>query len=220
MTFNIKEHLINIKGKDYLPVSARLVWFREDHPDWSIETKIKDYREEKAALAKAHIKDETGRIIATGHKTGKPRGIISDYVELAETGAIGRALAYCGYGTQFSSEIMDEENRVIVDSPLERKETVETPLDPNKGIKPYMKTLSGMTKSKQYFATAKEAGVEAMKAKDIVKKQFNLESYNDVEEKQLKAMINAMKKKVDSKPKEELTLTDEEIDIVFDGEVA
>ncbi len=45
----------------------------------------------------------------------------SDYIEKAETGAIGRALAALGYGTQFAPEF-NEEHR-IVDSPVERTTT-------------------------------------------------------------------------------------------------
>ena len=41
-----------------------------------------------------------------------------DYVEKAETGAIGRALAALGYGTQFAPEL-NEQHR-IVDSPVDR----------------------------------------------------------------------------------------------------
>jgi hypothetical protein len=39
MAFNVRRYLIRVRGgQQYLPVAARLVWFREDHPDWSIET--------------------------------------------------------------------------------------------------------------------------------------------------------------------------------------
>ena len=41
-----------------------------------------------------------------------------EYLEKAETKAIGRALALLGYGTQFAPEF-DEEHR-IVDSPIAR----------------------------------------------------------------------------------------------------
>lgn len=32
--------LLNLRGKQYFEVKFRLVWFREDHPDWSIETEL------------------------------------------------------------------------------------------------------------------------------------------------------------------------------------
>jgi len=35
--------LLNLRGREYLEVKYRLVWFREDHPDWSIETELVSY---------------------------------------------------------------------------------------------------------------------------------------------------------------------------------
>ena len=32
MAFNPNDHLINLKGKHYLEVKWRLVWFRMEHP--------------------------------------------------------------------------------------------------------------------------------------------------------------------------------------------
>ena len=38
--FNPNEHLMDLKGKQYLQVMCRLVWFREEKPLWSIDTKL------------------------------------------------------------------------------------------------------------------------------------------------------------------------------------
>lgn len=107
--------LMNLKGKDYLQVAYRLVWFREEHPDWSIET---DFLSEtdQSAVCRAVIKDATGRVIAISHKEESSKDFAMGHREKAETGAIGRALALCGYGTQFEPEF-DEGDRVV-DSPV------------------------------------------------------------------------------------------------------
>ena len=105
--------LLNLKGKDYLPVAQRLVWFREEKPLWGIETSFLAL-EADFAIAKAEVKDEAGRVIASAHKREDAKHF-PDFMEKAETGAIGRALAEVGYGTQFAPEL-DEEDR-IVDSP-------------------------------------------------------------------------------------------------------
>ena len=103
---------------DYLPVAARIAWFRLEHPDWSIITKeIK--AAPKATVMKAIIKDEKGRVLATARKRESEAGF-ADYIEKAETGAIGRALAMCGYGTLQAPEF-DEEER-LADAPVERAE--------------------------------------------------------------------------------------------------
>ncbi len=106
--------LLNLRGKEYLEVKYRLVWFREDHPDWAIETELISVTD-VAAYAKATIRDDQGRIIATSHKFERIQGF-PDFIEKAETGAIGRALALIGYGTQFCADELDEGSR-IVDAP-------------------------------------------------------------------------------------------------------
>jgi len=117
MSFNPKEHLSKIKGKDYLEVKWRLVWFREDHPDYEIDTEfiLLDI-DQGVAVCRAIIKDNESRQLACGTKT-EYKASFFDYVEKSETGAIGRALATLGYGTQFAPEL--EEGDRIVDSPTD-----------------------------------------------------------------------------------------------------
>lgn len=107
--------LLNLKGKQYLQVAYRIVWFLEERSNWSIETELKT--EGAGCLAKATIKDADGRIRATSHKYEDQKGF-QDFREKAETGAVGRALALCGFGTQFTSEL--DEGERIVDSPQQR----------------------------------------------------------------------------------------------------
>ncbi len=143
--FNPNEHLIQLKSgqstKDYLPVQWRLVWFRAICPQGTIETEMlhldldreteeegwawnaEKRRNEKITkhangfvIFKATVKDGKGGS-ATGTKSEKAASF-PDFIEKAETGAIGRALAALGYGTQFAPEL-DEAHR-IVDAPVER----------------------------------------------------------------------------------------------------
>lgn len=106
--------LILLKGKPYLQVMHRLIWFREEHPDWQISTAIHTL-EVDFAIAFATVRNEKGDVMATAHKQ-EHRTHFPDFIEKAETGAIGRALGLVGYGTQFAVEL-DEEDR-IVDSPV------------------------------------------------------------------------------------------------------
>jgi hypothetical protein len=102
---------------DYLPVAARIAWFRKDHPYWSIITDV-ELQADKAVVMKATIKDMLGTIIATARKKETEIGF-PDYIEKAETGAIGRALAMCGYGTLQAPEF-DEQDR-LADAPVEKR---------------------------------------------------------------------------------------------------
>src|SRR6266702_3166081 len=142
--FNPNEHLLKLKSsqgeKDYLPVQFRLVWFRTECPQGTIDTEeleydtdrpveaeISVYNQEKRKAEKV-VKKAKGyaryRAIVTDGKGGRATGTKSenaanfaDYGEKAETGAIGRALAALGYGTQFAPDL-DEAHR-IVDAPAD-----------------------------------------------------------------------------------------------------
>jgi hypothetical protein len=101
---------------DYLPVAARIAWFRREHPYWSIITEAIQ-KADKAVVMKATIKDVTGSVIATARKK-ETEADFPDYIEKAETGAIGRALAMCGYGTLQAPEF--DEGERIADAPIEK----------------------------------------------------------------------------------------------------
>ena len=103
---------------DYLPVAARIAWFRKDHPYWAIITEVEQLAD-KAVVMKATIKDMQGLVIATARKKETEAGF-PDYIEKAETGAIGRALAMCGYGTLEAPEF-DEQDR-LADAPVAKND--------------------------------------------------------------------------------------------------
>lgn len=119
--FNPAQHLVSLgrrNGRDqmYLEVKWRLVWFRDEHPDWGIETKpVVIDLERQVAVFQAQVFDASGKLMASGTKM-EAAGHFGDYVEKAETGAVGRALALCGYGTQFAPDL--EEGSRIADAPV------------------------------------------------------------------------------------------------------
>lgn len=118
MSFNPKDHMIDLKGKDYLPVAWRIVWFREDHPNGAIRTECVS---QTPPLFRATVLDEDGRFLSDGHASATlPAGGRAVWsgreFEKAETAAIGRALAHAGYGTQFDAE---DEGDYLADSPVD-----------------------------------------------------------------------------------------------------
>lgn len=133
---------LNLKGKKYLQVADRLIWFREDRNDWRIWTTLVEYNQE-FALVRAEIADPEGHILATAHKQ-EHRAQFYDMIEKAETAAIGRALAYLGYGTQFAQELETpdtEDGPKIVDSPRAPKPTQKPAVAAPKASKPIQQPL-------------------------------------------------------------------------------
>lgn len=138
--------LLSLKNKDYLAVAFRLVWFREIHPDWAIHTELIQISDTHC-IAKAWVIDSNAKIIATAHKK-EEKAHFPDFMEKAETGAIGRALATCGFGTQFAPEL--EEHERIVDTPVNRpvqtQMATETPATaPHQYIKNLSQALAQST---------------------------------------------------------------------------
>lgn len=99
--FNASKYLTDLNGKDYLEVKWRLLWLRTEHPDASIETELVKH-EADMALFRARVSlVEGGNATGWGSETADDFG---DYIEKAETKALGRALAALGYGTQFCED--------------------------------------------------------------------------------------------------------------------
>lgn len=119
--FNPNDHMMKLKGKDYLQVAWRLVWFRDIESgcgvQWGLQTELLEHGEDWAVF-KATITNPEGKVISTGHGS-ESRKDFGDYLEKAETKAVGRALAMLGFGTQFAADELDEGER-IVDSPVDR----------------------------------------------------------------------------------------------------
>ena len=144
--FDPSRYLTKLSGKDYLEVRWRLVWLRKRHPDAKLRTHL-------------HVLDEAW---VTSNDGGKqvPRAIFhaqidipgggcsegwgsetqndfKDFIEKAETKAIGRALAALGFGTQFSAHEFGGEgdaNRPV-DSPTNPPPT-NRPAAPPRGPSP------------------------------------------------------------------------------------
>lgn len=113
-----KGDYIKVQGnKQYLPVPQRVQWFRGEHPTWTLDTRVIELNwAEGYAVMRAEVRDDSDRLIASGTKTETRKGF-GDFVEKAETGAVGRALARAGYGTE---DALDLEGDRLADAPIEQ----------------------------------------------------------------------------------------------------
>lgn len=130
--FDPAPYLINLESNSrkpdrlYLEAKFRAMWMRtpgsekEINLRFGIQTELLEHNYGKHATFKATIIDnESGRVLATGHKTEVPTKRVPDYLEKSETGSIARALGMCGFGTQFALEFQGEgHNDRPVDGPM------------------------------------------------------------------------------------------------------
>ena len=123
-------HLMSLKGRDYLNVQNRLLWFIRDQRDfivrglattsYVIRTELVEQdREAGFAHFKTYVRDVLGNEATMyGSEAAKD---FADYAEKASTKSLGRALLALGYGTAFAPE-MDEGDRVV-DTPVDRRQS-------------------------------------------------------------------------------------------------
>jgi len=129
--FDPNQHLMQFKGRDYLTVQNRMVWFLRDQRalivaglatmPYIVRTEIIEHdREVGWAHFKTYVRDVLGNE-ATMYGS-ESRADFADFAEKASTKSLGRALLALGYGTAFAPE-MDEGERVV-DSPIDRQQPV------------------------------------------------------------------------------------------------
>jgi hypothetical protein len=108
---DLKEKAIDIKGKKYVLVSDRVLYFNETYPNGCIQTKIVD--DGNKVIASAKVIPDCDK--PERYFTGNSQAIWGDgYInktsalENAETSAVGRSLAFLSIGVLDSIASVDE----------------------------------------------------------------------------------------------------------------
>lgn len=118
----IDSGVVMIHGKEYKTVALRIQQFREQFKDHSIESEVLCAAD--IVSVKSTIKDEQGRVIATGlaeEKRDSTNILTTSALETCETSAVGRALAFLGLGgTEIASadelvEVLKKVNQGCID---------------------------------------------------------------------------------------------------------
>lgn len=163
--------LMNLRGKPYLQVAHRLVWLTEAYSRYAVDSNFLALTDEYAiARTTVTVYDETGQAIKAASATKKEtKKDFPDFIEKAETGSLGRALAMLGLGTQFCTQDMDEGDR-LADSPIPTakkaaptKAKVET--QASEEVKETPKRTSTFNKNKQQAVESAVKNVEKVAAK-------------------------------------------------------
>lgn len=105
---------INIRGKEYVEVAARIQGFWLLYPEGSIATKLLS-DDGKRCMFLAQCLDANGRVLSTGHAYEiQGRGVnATSYIENCETSAVGRALGILGIGSTESIASAEEVSNAV-----------------------------------------------------------------------------------------------------------
>jgi len=103
--------IVKIHGKEYKTVALRVAEFRAAHPDYTISTELVEAND-VLVIMKASILDNDGRLLATGYSEevrAASKINAQAAMEVAESSAVGRALAFFGLaGEELSIASADE----------------------------------------------------------------------------------------------------------------
>ena len=173
---------VDIKGKDYIPVSERIKAFRYIYPRGQIITEIIGL-ENGVCTFKASAYDDEGHLLGTGHAQEKETSSFinkTSYIENCETSAVGRCLGMLGIGLDNGFASFEE----VANAKLQQGEKIE----PKTTISnDQWKTLNQMYTKDEIKGFYKELGISNGKDIPVEFYQKKLDEYS---------------KKVDGQPKE------------------
>jgi hypothetical protein len=196
--FDPSRHLTKVSGRDYLEVKWRLVWLRSLHPEARIITELKQ-RQGQEAIFRAEIVLPSGAS-ATGWGS-EDAGDFGDYLEKAETKALGRALAALGFGTQFCDDFAFASERApgrVVDSPVQsgmgdrsRPGPGDAPTRQSPPARPPEGPKPQTPRQKTYlWACMRERGLTDLNLQSICMEMFNTEEVAALSYQDLGKLIN------------------------------
>lgn len=161
---------MDIKGKQYAIVPARVQAFRQMCPNGSIETEIVSLVDGVVTM-KTTVKDEDGHTLATGFAQEKESSSYinkTSYIENCETSAVGRALGMIGIGSEYSMASAEEMVNALNNQ--DKTEKVKA-------------SKINATEAKAIKEALDNAGIEI----DRILEHFNLKSIQDMTMEQFRA---------------------------------
>ena len=172
-TFEPAKFLTRVNGSEYLEVKWRLVWLRSRHPEAQVETELVSHQGDTAVFRARVVIPDGGSATGWGSESA---GDFRDYLEKAETKAIGRALAALGFGTQFcpDHEFGAAAGRVV-DAPVKvnrfsRSQAVDD--RPAAVAVPAPEQAATQRQLRYMQAVAREAGFDAQALDELATREF------------------------------------------------
>jgi len=139
MSKDLQEKAIDFKGKKYVLVSDRVLYFNEQYPEGSITTEL--ITNDEMVVVKATVKPNEKQTFTGYSQATWGEGYINktSALENAETSAVGRALAFMGIGVIESIASIDEINKTTTTKPVSKAMArhLEAVDDYNNNIPPF-----------------------------------------------------------------------------------
>lgn len=110
----------DIRGKQYAMVQERVKAFRMVYPNGQIVPRMVSDEGGKCVF-EACVYDGMGKLLGVGHAYEREEMSQinkTSYIENCETSAIGRALAFCGFGIDVSIASFEEVTEAIAKQPI------------------------------------------------------------------------------------------------------
>ena len=102
--------VVDIKGKSYKLIVARVQEFNDKHPDWGMQSEV-IFHDAERVIVRVTITDPEGRVMGSGlaeEDRSASRINQTSALENCETSAFGRALASIGFGGDASYASAEE----------------------------------------------------------------------------------------------------------------
>lgn len=144
----------------FLPVKDRVSWFRTKYPDAPILTRIESVTETHVvAVAEVYLRQEDVRPLSTARHAisfADPVFGGEKAYSSAETCAIGRALAFAGFGCQINSNELDTP---LIDAGFVKTESLEDIVEDEPKPKKVLSVLDKVERQYQSMNSVKAAGM-------------------------------------------------------------
>lgn len=127
---SLKDRAVNIKGKEYVQVHDRVIYFNENYENGRIDTQLLSPLDAPRIIMKAIITpdvDKPQRFFTAYSQEVVGQGMVNktSALENAETSAVGRALGLMGIGVIESIASSDEVNKSINNSKQKTNKCIE-----------------------------------------------------------------------------------------------
>lgn len=183
---------VNIKGKDYVEVNERVLFFRKNYENYKIKTELisneKNNEDIHTCVFKAEILNDKNEIVSTGFAYEKENSTFinkTSYIENCETSAVGRALGFLGIGIDTSIASAEEVSNAINNQ--EKKEEQKT------------RKLSIKNATKQQYDLIQQAINEKVMSIELVQtavKEFGAENFKHLTYEQAESICKTARKRL------------------------